>query len=76
MADEKGHASPMNEGEGNRTADRNYRKGVEKTVREGHAEQDAEQARREVDANPEEFERAEKEGRSRTAGEAPGDLER
>jgi hypothetical protein len=76
MADPKGRESPTNEGEGSRTADRNYREGVAKTVQRGHAEQDAEQARREVEANPEEFERAEEEGRSRSAGEAPGDLER
>lgn len=76
MADQKGRESPMNEGEGSRTADQNYRKGVEKTVRQGHVEEDAERARREVEANPDEFERAEEEGRSRSAGEAPGDLER
>ena len=74
MADQKGHESPGNEGEGSRSADESYRQGVRRTVRQGHVEEDAEKARRDVEANPEEFERAEEEGRSRSAGEAPGDL--
>jgi hypothetical protein len=74
MADQKGHESPRNEGEGSRSADERYRQGVRRTVRQGHVEEDAETARRDVEANPEEFERAEEEGRSRSAGDAPGDL--
>jgi hypothetical protein len=49
---------------------------VQETVRRGGVADDAERARRDVDADPEEYRRAEDEGRSRSAGEAPGDLER
>ena len=65
-----------NEGEGSRSADRRYREGVKETVKRGHVEDDAERARRDVEANPEEFRRAEDEGRERSRGEAPGDLEK
>jgi Fe2+ or Zn2+ uptake regulation protein len=65
-----------NEGEGSRSADRHYREKVQETVRRGRVADDAERARRDVDADPEEYRRAEDEGRSRSAGEAPGDLER
>lgn len=64
-----------NEGEGSRSADRRYREGVQRTVREGHGEQDAERARRDVESSPSEYRDAEDEGRSRSAGDAPGDLE-
>jgi hypothetical protein len=66
----------MNEGEGSRTAAENYEKGLRETLRKGHVEEDAERARRDVEANPEEFRRAEEEGKRRSAGEAPGDLEK
>ena len=65
-----------NEGEGSRSGDRRYREGVEETLRKGHVEQDAERARRELEANPEEYRHAEQEGRSRSAGEAPNDAEK
>lgn len=65
-----------NEGEGSRTADRRYREGVERTVRKGDVEKDADRARRDVEGSPDEFRRAEDEGRQRSAGEAPGDLEK
>lgn len=64
-----------NEGEGSRTADRRYREGVQRTLQEGDVEQKAEQAEREVEANPEEYRKAEEAGLRRSAGEAPGDLE-
>lgn len=73
--EEKKQPSAQNEGEGSRTADREYRQGVQETLRKGHVEEDAERARRDVEARPEEYRRAEEEGRSRSAGEAPGDLE-
>ena len=65
-----------NEGEGSRSADQHYRQGVQRTVQGGHVEADAERARKDVEADPEGFRRAEEEGRSRSAGEAPGDLDR
>jgi hypothetical protein len=72
---EAGRAA-ANEGEGSRTADREYREGVQRTVREGHVERDAEKARKDVEADPETYRRAEEEGRKPSAGEAPGDLEK
>ncbi len=74
MADQdRNPTGAANEGEGSRTADRDYRQGIEETLRKGHVEQDAERARRDVEANPEEYRRAEEIGRSRSAGEAPDD---
>lgn len=66
----------QNEGEGNRTADRSYRAGVQEHLRQGNVEEEAARAARDVDADPETHRRAEEEGKSRSAGEAPGDLER
>jgi hypothetical protein len=68
-------AEGQDAGEGSRSADRRYREGVERTLRRGHVEEDAERARREVDASPEEHREAEEQGRRPSAGEAPGDLE-
>ena len=76
MAKDKDETPRSNEGEGSRSADRRYREGVQRTVRKGHVEEDAERARREVEANPGEHRDAEEEGKSRSAGEAPGDVER
>jgi hypothetical protein len=64
-----------NEGEGSRTADERYRRGVQETVRKGHVEEDAERAARDVDASPDEYRRAEEEGRKRSAGELAQDLD-
>jgi hypothetical protein len=69
-------AGTGNEGEGSRSADRRYREGVRETVRKGHVDEDAERARRDVEASPEEYREAEREGRSRGKGEAPGDVEK
>jgi hypothetical protein len=74
--DEKSKPGSENEGEGSRTADRRYREGIAEHLQKGEVEEEAERAAREVDANPEEFRRAEEEGKKRSAGEAPGDLER
>lgn len=74
MADET-RKTGENEGEGSRTADQRYRRGVEETVKKGHVEEDAERAARDVDASPEEYRRAEEEGRKRSAGELPQDLD-
>ena len=38
--------NPENEGEGSRTADERYRRGVEGTVRKGHVQEDADRALR------------------------------
>ncbi len=76
MADDPRVESETNEGEGSRSADERYRRGVEKTLRKGHVEQDAEQARRDVESKPDEYRRAEQEGRRHSAGDVPGDAEK
>jgi hypothetical protein len=65
----------QNEGEGSRTADRNYREGVEEHLRRADVHEEAERAARELDENPDELRRAEEEGRSRSAGDLKSDLE-
>ncbi len=72
MAEEKEH--PGNEGEGSRTADREYREGVQEHLRRGHVEEEAERAARDLDEDPDELRRAEEEGRKRSAGDLPSDL--
>ena len=57
-------AQDSNEGEGNREADRRYRKGVGKTVANTTEEERAEKARSLTEKEREEAERAEEEGRS------------
>lgn len=79
MADQNEPKQPtgeQNEGEGSRTADRRYREGVQETLRKSDVEEAARRAEAEVEKDPGAYRRAEEEGRSRSAGEAPGDLER
>ncbi len=64
------------EGEGSHSADREYRAGVEEHLKKADVEREAEQARRDLEAKPEEFRKAEEEARSRTAGDMPGDAEK
>jgi hypothetical protein len=64
------------EGEGSRTADRRYREGVEEHLRKGNVEEEAERAAQALDERPEELRRAEEEGKARSAGDLPSDLER
>jgi hypothetical protein len=68
--------NPGNEGEGNRTADREYRKGVEEHLKRGEVEEEAERAARDLDEHPDELRKAEEEGKRRSAGDLPSDLER
>ena len=65
---------PALEGEGSRSADAAYRAGVEEHLERGHVDEEAEQARREVDADPEGFRRAEEEGKRHSAGDLPGEV--
>jgi hypothetical protein len=65
-----------NEGEGSRTAADRYRRGVEEHLRRGKVEEEAERAARDLDEDREELRRAEEEGKSRSAGDLPSDLER
>jgi hypothetical protein len=75
MANEK-RPEDKNEGEGSRTAAEGYRKGLEEHLRRADVEEEAERAAREVEEHPEEYRRAEEEGKSRSAGDLPEDLER
>ncbi len=65
-----------NEGEGSRSADQEYREGVREHLEKGHVQDEAERARKEVESSPEEYRKAEEAGKSRSAGEAPGDPDR
>ena len=62
-----------NQGEGNREADRRYRRGVEETVRETTEE---ERARRARDMTPEEQEAAQRAEEQGKAKKRPGSSER
>ncbi|SMH56910.1 hypothetical protein [Azospirillum agricola] len=63
----------QNEGEGNRTADAQYRRGVEEHVRHHDVQGDADRARRAVDGpEGDELRRAEAEGKRHAKGEDPG----
>lgn len=72
MANEK---NPELEGEGSRTAAQGYRKGVEEHLRRGNVEEEAERAARDLEENPEELRRAEEEGKRRSAGDLPSDMD-
>ncbi len=73
MADSDG---PRNEGEGSRTAANEYDRGVQEHLRRGNVEEEAERAARDLDEHPEEFRRAEEEGKRRSAGDLESDLEK
>jgi hypothetical protein len=64
-----------NEGEGSRSAAKRYREGLEEHLRKGKTEQEAEQARRELEERPEELRRAEEEGKKPSRGDLPEDLD-
>ncbi len=73
MATEK--EEPGIEGEGSRTADQRYRKGLEEHLRRGDVEEEAERAAKDLDEHPDELRRAEEEGKRRSAGDLESDLE-
>jgi hypothetical protein len=62
-----------NEGEGNRSADRAYRDAATRFSVTHDTAAIAEQAAREVEASPHEYDDAENEGLSRSAGDLPQD---
>ncbi len=66
----------QNEGEGSRSADQQYREGIRKHLEEGHVDEEAEKAREDVEASPEEYRRAEEEGKRHSAGDDPEDAKR
>jgi hypothetical protein len=64
-----------NEGEGSRSAARNYEQGLKEHLRNADPAAEAERAREDVDARPDEHRRAEEQGKARSAGDLPEDLE-
>jgi hypothetical protein len=59
-----------NEGEGNRTADRQYREGVSRHISSGESEPAADEARRALDGDEaDDLREAEQEGKSRAAAD-------
>lgn len=74
MADaDKPRVEPENEGEGSRSGDAQYRAGVAEHLQKADITKEAEEARKDVEANPEEFRKAEEEGKRHSAGELEGD---
>jgi hypothetical protein len=71
---EKRDDARTNEGEGSRSADERYRERTAEYLKKGTVEQDAERAARDVEERPEEYRRAEEEGKKRSAGDLPEDL--
>ena len=74
MDDKKPQFGPGMEGEGNKTADREYRKGVREHLDEGRVEIEAKDAERDIEKNPGEYERAVEEGKRHSAGDLERDL--
>lgn len=75
--DDKNEKKPVagaNEGEGSRTADKQYREGATKFAKSGDAMPKALKAEAEVEANPREFADAEAVGRSHGAKDLKNDL--
>jgi hypothetical protein len=66
---------PMNEGEGNKTADKQYREGATKFARTPEAMEKAKEAQRDLEQNPREYAEAEAKGRAHGAGDLKDDLE-
>jgi hypothetical protein len=62
-----------NEGEGSKSADRNYRRGVEEFLEEEDPSQLAREAARDVERDPDTYEAAEREGKARIAEEDEND---
>jgi hypothetical protein len=75
MEQEQPRNEPENEGEGSRSGDAEYRAGVEEHLRKADVQQEAEQARKDVEASPEEYRKAEEEGKAHSAGELKSDAE-
>jgi hypothetical protein len=66
--------SKRNEGEGSKTADKNYRQGATEFAKRTDTLQVGTQAEREVEADKPQYDQAEKLGRAHSAGDLPDDL--
>jgi hypothetical protein len=60
-----------NQGEGNREAAKQYNEAQHAFVKQGHVEEKAKQARKEVESDPATYAAAEKAGKARAAEEDP-----
>lgn len=60
-----------NEGEGSKTADRNYRKGIEEFKRTNDPQELGRQAAHDIESDKETYRDAEKQGKARIAEEDP-----
>ena len=65
----------LNEGEGSKTADKQYRKGATEFAKRTDTLQKGIEAEREVENYRDEYERAEESGKARSAGDLQSDLE-
>ena len=63
----------QNEGEGSKSADRAYRRDVDEFLREEDPARLARDAAGDIERDPETYERAEEEGKRRSAGDAEAD---
>ncbi len=73
--DKKQPQGSLNEGEGSKTADKQYRQGATDFAKRTDTLQKGIEAEREVENYRDEYERAEKSGRSHGAGALESDLE-
>ena len=62
-----------NEGEGSKSADRQYRKDVDDFLQENDPSKLARQAESDIERDPDKYNAAEREGKSRSAGDLPSD---
>jgi hypothetical protein len=74
MDDKPGKGLQQNEGEGSRTADKNYREGATSFAKKTDTLQKGLEAERDVEMYKDEYDSAEKAGRSHSAGDLPSDL--
>jgi hypothetical protein len=65
--------SDENEGEGSKSADRQYRRDVDDFLQENDPSKLARNAAADIEKDPEKYEAAEREGKSRSAGDLPSD---
>ena len=72
--DDTGKKGGQNEGEGSKSADKQYRDAASDFARRTDTLNTGLQAEREVEGRKGEFEKAEEEGRAHSAGDLPGDV--
>ena len=70
---EEAEPADENEGEGSKSADRQYRRDVDDFLQENDPSKLARQARRDIERDPETYQEAEREGKRRSAGDLPTD---